>query len=123
MTQHAGLQEIFGTMSDFDVQNLFADVPSDLGEEQFLTLLQNENFRLVRIVSTGQATPDGEWYDQDDNEWVAVLQGRAEIRFADGDVTRTLGPGDHLHIPAHVRHRVENTDPRQPTVWLVLHYS
>lgn len=110
-------------MSNFDVQSLFDAVPSDLPDEQFSTLLQGENLRLVRIVSTGQATPEGEWYDQDENEWVAVLSGRAEVRFADGNVTRTLNPGDYLHIPAHVRHRVEKTDPRRPTVWLALHYA
>ena len=110
-------------MSDLDVQSLFAAVPSDLVEEEFLTLLQSDHIRLERIVSTGQATPEGEWYDQDENEWVAVLEGRAEIRFADGNVTKTLNPGDYLHIPAHVRHRVEKTDPEQPTVWLALHYG
>jgi cupin 2 domain-containing protein len=109
-------------MSNADVQSLFAAVPTDLPEEQFSSLLQGENFRLVRIVSTGQATPEGEWYDQNENEWVAVLQGRAEIRFADGDITKTLNPGEYLYIPAHVRHRVETTDPQQPTVWLALHY-
>ncbi|MDH3242585.1 MAG: cupin domain-containing protein [Alphaproteobacteria bacterium] len=110
-------------MSTFDVQSLFAAVPSDQREEQFLTLLQSDHFRLVRIVSTGQTTPEGEWYDQDENEWVAVLHGRAEVRFADGNVTKTLNPGEYLHISAHVRHRVEKTDPEQPTVWLALHYS
>jgi cupin 2 domain-containing protein len=33
-----------------------------------------------------------------------------------------MGPGDHVHIPAHRRHRVEWTDPAQPTVWLAVHH-
>jgi cupin 2 domain-containing protein len=28
-----------------------------------------------------------------------------------------------VHIPAHRRHRVEWTDPGQPTIWLGLHYQ
>ena len=61
-------------------------------------------------------------YDQEENEWVVVLQGNAEIRFEDGDITKTLSPGEYLQIPAHARHRVDKTDSDQPTVWLVLHY-
>ncbi len=110
-------------MTDIEVQSLLAAVPSNLPEEQLSTLLQTENFRLVRIVSTGQATPEGEWYDQDENEWVLVLQGSAEIRFEDSDVTKSLSPGEYVQIPAHVRHRVGWTDPDQPTVWLALHYT
>jgi cupin 2 domain-containing protein len=31
--------------------------------------------------------------------------------------------GSYLNIPAHRRHRVEWTDPQQPTIWLLIHYS
>ena len=80
-------------------------------------------FRLERIVSAGQATPPGEWYDQDTHEWVALLTGGAGLRFEDEAEPRVLAPGDYLLIPAHRRHRVEWTDPEPPTVWLALHYS
>jgi cupin 2 domain-containing protein len=106
-----------------DIQSLFADLPNDPATEQFSTLLQTANLHLVRIVSTGHSTPDDEWYDQAENEWVLVLRGSAEIRFPDEGGSRTLGPGDYLHIPAHARHRVDWTDPDQPTVWLALHYG
>lgn len=79
--------------------------------------------RLERIVSTGHATPPGQWLDQDTNEWVAVLRGRAALRFEDEEGPRVLGPGDCALIPAHRRHRVEWTDPDEPTVWLALHYG
>lgn len=105
-----------------DAQSLFASVPTGIAEEQFSTLLDTGALHLERIVSTGQSTPMGEWLDQDDNEWVLLLQGRAVIGFADGAEPRTLLPGDYLHIPAHARHRVEMTDPDQPTIWLALHY-
>ncbi len=106
-----------------DVQSLFAALNTDAATEQFTTLLQTENLHLVRIISTGHSTPDGEWYDQAENEWVLVLQGSARIRFADDDGPRILGPGDYLNIPAHARHRVDRTDPDQPTIWLALHYG
>jgi cupin 2 domain-containing protein len=44
------------------------------------------------------------------------------LRFEDEPEPRLLRPGDYLLIPAYRRHRVEWTDPTQPTVWLALHY-
>lgn len=101
--------------------NLFDDVPQSLPEEQFDILHSAAGLKLERIVSTGQATPDGEWYDQGWDEWVVLLQGGARLRFDGEAEDRSLGPGDHVLIPAHVRHRVTWTDPDRPTVWLALH--
>ncbi|MCG8543778.1 MAG: cupin domain-containing protein, partial [Alphaproteobacteria bacterium] len=83
--------------------------------------LETETVLLERILSTGHATPAGEWYDQPRAEWVVVLRGRAGLRFEDEETVRTLNPGDHLLIPAHARHRVEWTSDTEPTVWLALH--
>lgn len=106
-----------------DPMNIFHDVPARrLDAEDCRTLLASGAMRLERIVSTGHVTPAGQWYDQDDDEWVIVLQGQARLRFDDDPEPLTLSPGDHLVIPAHRRHRVEWTDPEQPTVWLALHY-
>jgi cupin 2 domain-containing protein len=104
------------------VANLFDSIPSKMPAELFEILLETKNFRLERIVSTGQATPPGEWYDQEAHEWVALLSGAAKLRFEDEPELRGLRPGDYLLIPAHRRHRVEWTDPTQATVWLALHY-
>jgi cupin 2 domain-containing protein len=104
------------------VANLFAPIPPHITEEIFQVLLETKNFRLERIVSSGQATPPGEWYDQDTHEWVVLLAGSACLRFED-EPDRVLLPGDHLLIPAHRRHRVEWTDTTAPTVWLALHYN
>ncbi len=102
--------------------NIFDHMPSGGGDEDVTTLLEAAGARLVRIVSTGQATPDGEWYDQDDNEWVVVLRGSAGLRVEGEDDVRVLSAGDYVDIPAHIRHRVEWTDADAPTVWLALHY-
>ncbi len=101
--------------------NLFAAIPATLPDEQFDLLLQTATCRLERILSIGHATPPGEWYDQDWDEWVVLLQGQAGLRFADEATARTLRPGDYVWIPAHCRHRVEWTGPDTPTVWLALH--
>ncbi len=109
-------------MARIEIANLFDAVPA-AAEETVATLLEaSGGVRLVRIVSTGQATPEGEWYDQDDNEWVAVLSGRAGLKFEGEDEIRVMSAGDYVDIPAHVRHRVEWTDADAPTVWLALHH-
>ncbi|HTQ33311.1 MAG TPA: cupin domain-containing protein, partial [Stellaceae bacterium] len=78
--------------------------------------------RIERIVSHGQASPKGFWYDQDEAECVLVLAGAARLEFADGE-TAALGPGDWIDIAAHRRHRVAWTAPGTPTVWLVVFYN
>jgi cupin 2 domain-containing protein len=90
--------------------------------EVFEELLRGGEFKLERIVSTGQVTPAGQWFDQDIDEWVALLSGGARLLF-EGDSDETvMHPGDYVHIPAHRRHRVTWTDPERETVWLALHH-
>jgi cupin 2 domain-containing protein len=101
-------------------QNLFDDIPRALTAERVDVLVDVPAIRLERIVSLGHATPPGEWYDQARDEWVVVLRGRARVRIEGEAEDRTLGVGDHLLLRAHVRHRVEWTDPAGPTVWLAV---
>ncbi|MGK9234104.1 cupin domain-containing protein [Inquilinus limosus] len=103
--------------------NLFDGLPREAAEEQFTPLLQAPGLVLERIVSTGQASPPGFWYDQDRAEWVVLLKGSAGLQFEGEPTPRTLRPGDWVHIPARARHRVAWTDPDQPTVWLALHHD
>lgn len=106
------------------LDNVFTHLEAaDDGGERFDALVENAHLRLERIVSRGQATPAGQWLDQAGDEWVLLLKGRAELRFAEPDETVSLEPGDHLVIAAHRRHRVEWTDPHGQTLWLALHYT
>ena len=102
--------------------NLFASISAQLPEEQVQEIVSAGSVRIERIVSRGHASPPGFWYDQDLREWVAVLAGRARLRFAEGDRVVALGPGDHITIDAHQRHRVEWTDPHRDTIWLAVFY-
>ena len=101
--------------------SLFADVQDRLEAERFDPLLELKSLRIERIVSTGQTTPPGEWYDQPWDEWILVVAGAAEILLDNEDTPRSLRPGDYLFLPAHVRHRVAWTDPERPTIWLAVH--
>lgn len=101
--------------------NLFQQIPTDLSEEFFENIVKSQSFRLERIISRGHATPEGEWYDQDDNEWVMLLQGSAGLCL-EGKKTIIMGPGDHLLLPAGLKHRVEWTDSATETIWLALHF-
>jgi cupin 2 domain-containing protein len=106
---------------EMNTGNLFAALPRDLCEETFEHLAGRGEVLIERIVSTGQCTPVGDWYDQDGPEWVALLAGEARLGFDDGS-TLTLRPGDYADIPAHCRHRVEWTAPDTETIWLAVHY-
>ncbi|CAN5913913.1 hypothetical protein BH11PSE3_BH11PSE3_32850 [soil metagenome] len=98
-------------------------VAADGGAEIVEGLMRGNGGRVERIVSTGQASPAGFWFDQVDDEFVVLLSGAAVLRFEDGDHRLDLVPGDWIEIPAHVRHRVELTQADPPTVWLAVHLS
>jgi cupin 2 domain-containing protein len=104
------------------VENIYARIPKQLPEELVELLVRHPSFRVERIVSRAHATPDGEWYDQDAEEWVLLLKGAAGLLFEGSAEPIELKPGDYLTIPAHVRHRVAWTAQGQDTVWLALHY-
>lgn len=102
--------------------------PADDGKvaddvEIFEELVRGQAFRLERITSTGQCTPPGEWLEQPEGEWVALLSGAAGLRFENEQAVRELQSGDYVLIPAGRRHRVEWTAADRETVWLALHFE
>jgi cupin 2 domain-containing protein len=105
-----------------DLHHLHDNIPTQLPSEIFTDILKTNDFPVERIVSHGHTSPDGFWFDQDQNEWVMVLEGAARILF-DGEMDAVeLGLGDNLTIPVHKRHLVEWTDPDHRTVWLAIYY-
>lgn len=103
------------------MSNIFDGLPDDLSEEQFTHLVEQGGLLIERIVSKGHASPRSGWHDQDRNEWVMVLQGKAVLSFDDGE-TVILESGDFINIEAHRKHRVEWTAPEVETIWLAVHY-
>ncbi|MDP2783113.1 MAG: cupin [Sulfurimicrobium sp.] len=102
--------------------NIFADLPlAPEALERVETLLAQPGLRIERIVSSGQASPPGFWYQQADAEWVLLVSGAALLRFEDETEARRLCAGDWLHIEPLRRHRVESTATDAPTVWLAVH--
>lgn len=107
----------------FAISNILSNLPPALPDEVFETIVDSQALRIERIVSNGQATPEGEWYDQEQDEWVLLLAGSAGLLFDDSQEPRRLGVGDYALIPAGCRHRVTWTDPAMKTVWLTVHFT
>ena len=99
------------------LRNLFDGLPATApAQEDVVPLFGVPGGRVERIVSFGHRS---DWYDQDQDEWVAVLAGEGVLEFGDGS-TRTLRAGDFITIPRHLRHRVAATAQGEPTVWLAV---
>jgi cupin 2 domain-containing protein len=101
--------------------SLFAGIPAHLPDELVTVLRQAPSVRIERIVSRGQSSPPGFWYDQQEGELVLVLTGQARL-LLEGEPERDLNAGDWVDIPPHTRHRVTFTDPTRDTIWLAVFY-
>lgn len=110
------------SLKHMQTENLFTAIPEALHDELAQPLLTAERLRIERIVSTGQASPEGFWYDQDEHEWIAVLRGSAGLEIEGEAQVRHLSAGDYLLIPAHQRHRVAWTNADEQTVWLAVFF-
>jgi cupin 2 domain-containing protein len=95
--------------------------PGALPDEVTDILLERPGLCIERIESTGQATRQGQWYDQASDEFVLLAAGAARLRIEGEAEDRALGEGDWLLLPAHCRHCVTWTRAQPPTVWLAIH--
>ena len=104
------------------MKNIFSDVPQNLPDELIEIIAENDDIRIERIVSRGNTSPPGFWYDQDKNEFVLLIGGEARLKFEEKAECILMQEGDYIIIPAHARHRVEWTAPNRDTIWLAVHY-
>lgn len=102
--------------------NIFDPVAQDLPDELIDILADNGQVRIERIVSRGHASPPGFWYDQQQHEFVLLLQGEADLELLDPSERVTLQTGNYLLIPAHRKHRVARTSSEQDCIWLAVFY-
>jgi len=105
-----------------EVNSILADIPQELPNELFSLLFQNEQLKIERIVSKGQCDAKEQWYDQENDEWVILLQGAAILEFFEPAEKKSLVAGDYLLIPAHVKHRVDWTHLEKESIWLAIHF-
>lgn len=101
--------------------NIFSEIGENHSAGELITEVMSANgVRIERIISNGEVSPENFWYDQSENEWVIVLEGKGIIEFDDGE-RAVLETGDYINIKAHKKHRVTFTS--SPTIWLAVFYE
>lgn len=103
-------------------ENIFDLIPVTLPEELTHVIHSAKNIRIERIVSQGHTSPEHGWYDQDENEWVILIDGFAGITFEDTSEI-LLDKGDYLFIPAHKKHKITFTTKKRKSVWLAIFFK
>jgi len=98
------------------MSNLYEYELPDLDSENFVTLLQNPNVEIKRIVSNTLKTPQ-EFLDKMKDEWVVVLKGCAKLEIH--GIVHKLKEGDSIFIPANTKHTLLKT--KKVVVWLAVY--
>lgn len=108
-------------LEDFDMdKNYFdflKDIPESSRDEIFETILSHKDIKIERIISYGQVSDESFWYDQEEGEFVILLEGEAKIKYFEGKIF-DLKRGTSLYIPAHQKHQVIYTS--NPAIWLAV---
>lgn len=89
------------------------------GAESIEVLFKGRSFTLEHITSRGDSSDPHFWYEQDLDEWVALIAGTSTLDFESGSLELTTG--DAILIPAKLKHRVAHTS--QDAVWIALHFD
>ena len=100
--------------------NIFEEIIIDKNEEKFFEIFRNETIKVEKIVSNGQKSPDNFWYEQEESEFILLLDGFAILEFEDRIIE--LKKGDCLNIKAMEKHRVKFTSLDEPTIWFAVFY-
>lgn len=100
-------------------RNIF-DHTKTIDTKEIVESIVQGDVKIERIVSSGQTSPEDQWYDQEHDEWVLLLEGNAIITFEDAEEV-SLIKGDYILIKAHEKHRVTYTSTHPPCVWLAIH--
>ena len=95
--------------------NLYDFEVPDLDSEEFKSILNHKNVTIKTIISNTLETP--QTFEQDEDEWVVVLQGCAKIEI-NGKVHK-LQKGDNLFIPAKQKHTLLKT--KKIVIWLAIY--
>lgn len=105
------------------MKNLFENIKIDKNKEEFIEILNKDNIRIERIVSNGQSSKEDFWYEQEENEFIVLLEGEAILEFQDKEPSSlVLKKGDFYNIEKNVKHRVKYTSIDTSTIWLAVFY-
>lgn len=107
---------------DLNEGNIFSNSVINSKEEIFNTIFLGKNINIEQIISSGQTSPETGWYDQQQNEWIILLEGEAKIEFDDHKI-KHLQKGDYLLIPAHCKHKVTYTSALPKCIWLAVFFE
>ncbi len=97
--------------------NLFDYETPTSGSEDLNELFSNKKVTINRIVSN--QLENGSWYEQQEDEWLVLLEGEAILEMETECIT--LNKGATFFIPALQRHRVQKTSAN--TLWLTIHFN
>lgn len=89
-------------------------------QEIFETLLISSNLKIERIITQKPYTIPGEWYNQENDEWVLLLEGEAELEIK-GEKSINIFKGDYIFIPARKIHRIKQSSTNTNCIWLAIH--
>lgn len=102
--------------------NIFSEIPTSIPKEVFNSIIDKDGIKIERIISKGHTTEKDKWYNQEKNEWLIMLKGKAELLFKNNNQIIKMKKGDYLNISAHTEHRVTKTSKKEETIWLTIHY-
>lgn len=100
--------------------NIFENLPdTEVGEviEKIASFAQGA-VRIERIISGGHASADAFWYQQEEDEWVMLVRGEARLLIEGRTEALELRAGDHIELPAKLRHRVDAVS--EDALWLAV---
>lgn len=100
--------------------NFLKNLPDACDAEKSELLFQSSAIRIERIVSEGQKSPPDFYYQQEEDEWVYIVEGSATLYLKDENKFISLEKGNLFYLPAHQLHRIEKTSSKQKTIWLAI---
>lgn len=100
------------------MNNIFENIELAGEEEQFDLLQKGLHYRIERIVTSGHSSPEGFYYEQENDEWIFLVQGEVILEMEEKYVQ--MKTGDHLFIPKNCRHRIEKSSVEPVCIWVCI---
>jgi len=96
--------------------NLYKHQIPQIGEN-FFTIFKDKNITVKKIVSSDII--EDKLYIQEQNEYVFVIKGKADLEVNNKKIT--LNSGDSIFLKAKTPHRILSV--QKGTIWLAIYYS